>query len=92
MVDKSLVDIKTGKPIKSPLSPGEQRKALIIAGKQWHKLREKIADGEIQITITAAGQELDIDDMVIPWLDSLIEDDDRVKKHLEYMRAKSKKK
>ena len=69
MVDKSIVDIKTGQPVKpSGPSSGEQRKALNHDGKRWRKLQQKMADGEIQISVTAAGQELDMDDMIIPFI------------------------
>lgn len=92
MTDK-IVDIKTRQPVQpSGTSPGEQRKALIQHGKRWEKLQEKMADGEIQISVTAAGQELDLDDMIIPWLDSLIADDEKVRKHRAYLRYKSKNK
>ena len=65
--------------------------ALNHDGKRWRKLHQKIADGEIQISVTAAGQELDMDDMIIPWVDSLIADDDKASKHREYLKYKSKK-
>lgn len=92
MPDK-LVDIKTGQPVQpSGTSPGEQRKALIQDGRRWEKLRQKMAEGEIQISVIAAGQDLDLDDVVIPWVDSLIDDDAKAYKHREYLKAKSKKK
>lgn len=88
-----LVDIKTGQPVKpSGDSPGGQRAALIQDGKRWEKLRQKMDDGEIRISVIAAGQDLDLDDTVIPWLDSLIADDDKAMRHRQYLRAKSKKK
>ncbi len=91
MIDK-VVDIHTGQPVKpSGPSSGEQRRTLNHDGKRWQKLQQKMADGEIQISVTAAGQELDMDDMIIPWVDSLIIDDDKASKHREYLKYKSKK-
>ena len=77
MTDK-LVSIKTGKPIISARKEAaSQREALIRDGKRWQKFIERIAIGELNITIKVAGEELGFDDKIIPYLDSLIEDDDK---------------
>ena len=94
MTEKKLVDINTGQPVKSieKESTGGVRKALIQDGKRWQKMLQKMKDGEIQIHITAVGQEIGLDEIVIPYFDSLINDDDKAKRHKDYLKYKSKNK
>ena len=81
MTDNKLVDIKTGQPVKpSGVSHGEQRKILIQDGKRWQMMLEEMSKERISVTVTAAGQELDIVEIIAPYLDSLIKEDEAAKK------------
>jgi len=88
-----VVSIKTGKPVISARKEAsDRREALIRDGKRWQKFIERIKSGELNITIAAVGQELDFNDMIIPYLDSLIVEQDEAerkdKRHQKYLKSK----
>jgi len=90
-----LIDIKTGQPVVNKRSIAAKKKYRNIAnGKRWAKLMERIETGEIKLNPTVANQELDLHEVLIPYLDSLIEEDENnakyKKRHERYLSDKDK--